>query len=298
MTGSEDRLMTARRGIERLGPGKIRIQDFLAAQLRPEGGFSGRSPASDLYYTAFGLDCLAALGHAIPFGGLSDYVARFGTGADLDFMHLISLARCWARISPEPAMEGGRGAILLDRLVPYACAGGGYNTVTGATQASATANYLAAAVYHDLGIPLPDVAGLLRSLSPLRTADGAYANLPGLASGTALATAGVLTLHHTFNQPVDWPAAQWLMDQFCEEGGCLATPGAPVPDVLSTATALFAFQSLGVDTSGIAPACLAFVDSLQQPGGGYGGHRLDTTADCEYTFYALMTMGCLWETGI
>ena len=290
--------MAVRQGLERLGPGRAGIQNFLTARVQSDGGFSGRSPASDLYYTAFGLDCLTALDPALPLDGLHDYVARFGTGAGLDFMHLVSLARCWTRLPPESATGGGRSEVLLNRLTPYACANGGYNTVAGATQASATANYLVTAVYHDLGAPLPDVAGLLRSLSPLRTADGAYANLPGLASGTALATAGVLTLHHTFNQPVDWTAAQWLMDQFCEEGGCLSTPGAPVPDVLSTATALFAFQLLGLDTSGIAPACLAFVDSLQQPGGGYGGHRLDKTADCEYTFYALMTMGCLWETGI
>jgi hypothetical protein len=289
----------ARKGLDRLGPGRSAVRDFLIHRLAPDGGFTGRTAASDLYYTAFGLDCLAALAPSPPALRTLAYVRRFGTGAGLDFMHLVSLARCWARL---PAGTSGLGidpdaAALLARLKAYSCPEGGYNTVAGSTHGSATANYLVATICQDLGIRVPDRTGILQSLPALRTTDGAYANLPRLPTGTTLATAGVLVLQQWLDHPVDLQAAQWLLDQFTTEGGCLATPGAPVPDLLSTATAVFAFQTLGVDTSEIAASCLAFVDSLRQADGGYSGHRLDQTADCEYTYYALMAMGCLWEPG-
>ncbi len=293
-------LLAAQQGIKRLGPDYKAIQVFLLTRLQPDGGFSGRGPASDLYYTSFGLDLLTALAHPFRLPRVHDFVARFGTGEGLDFMHLISLARCWARLPSESdgsAPPPLRGAALLDRLAAYTCPDGAYNTVAGAPIGSATANYLVATVCQDLGMAIPTGANLVQSLTSLRSADGAYANLPGLAAGTTLATAAALTLQHAFAQPLDWPAAQWLLDRFTEDGGCLSTPGAPIPDLLSTATAVLAFHMLGLDTSEIAPACLAFVDSLKQRDGGYSGHRLDATADCEYTFYALMTMGCLWEPG-
>ena len=56
-------LLTAQRGIERLGPENKAIQGFLLSRLHSDGGFSGRGPASDLYYTSFGLDLLTALAH-------------------------------------------------------------------------------------------------------------------------------------------------------------------------------------------------------------------------------------------
>jgi prenyltransferase beta subunit len=300
MTGSGDMLKAARKGLERLGASRSTVETFLTRRLNPDGGFAGRAEASDLYYTAFGLDCLAALNESPTSLRTRDYVLGFGTGEGLDFMHLASLARCWSRlqlISPEQGISPERTQALLARFAAYSCPDGGYNTIAGAPQGSATANYLMVTVCQDLMLQLPAPAGILRSLASLRAADGAYANLPGLDAGTTLATAGVLTLQHWMNQPLDIEVAQWLLNRFTSEGGCLATPAAPIPDLLSTATAVFAFQTLGVDTSDIAATCLAFVDRLQQPGGGYSGHRFDQTTDCEYTFYALMTMGCLWEPG-
>jgi prenyltransferase beta subunit len=88
-----------------------------------------------------------------------------------------------------------------------------------------------------------------------------------------------------------------MLDQYHDDGGFLSTPGAPVPDLLSTATAVFAMHTINLDTTGLLPACPDFVGRLQQPDGGFGGHRFDSTPDCEYTFYALMTLGCLYHEG-
>jgi hypothetical protein len=78
------------------------------------------------------------------------------------------------------------------------------------------------------------------------------------------------------------------------EGGFLASPGAPLPDLLSTATALYAFHVTGttMDPERVA-TCFGFIESLQEPSGGFCGQWVDDAADTEYTFYALLSLGCL-----
>jgi hypothetical protein len=341
MTGSHDMLETARRGATCLGAGRPRVVAFLEGRLQPDGGFRGRGPARDLYYTAFAIDSLQALDAPDALRPTAGFLDAFGTGDTLDFMHLVSLARCRARLPypapvdaaasmgldedllvtdgspggspsqatpPCPTNMGGRGSrravagspvgakaneTLLARLAPYAAPDGGYNTVAGAPFSSVTALFLAWLAYQDLGVRFPDPTGVVLALSGLRSADGAYGNLPQMAAGTTLATAGALLLEEWLGQPVGLDTAQWLLDRYVEEGGFLASPGAPRPDLLSTATAVYALHTLHLDLSQITPSCRAFVAALQRPDGGYGGHRMDDIADSEYTFYALLTLGCL-----
>ena len=293
MTGSQEMLEAARRGARQLGPTRGRVLDFVQSHLDPDGGFRGRGPAADLYYTVFGIDCLLALDEPAAWHRSPDYLTSFGRGEDLDFMHLVSLARCHARWSTVPGSGDPFGtAQWLARLSAYGCPDGGFNTVAGTSHGSVTGNVLAWLTHEDVGtsLPCPDI---VLSLAGLRSADGGYANLPRLPAGTTTATAGALMLLHWMGQPVDLSAAQWLLDQYATDGGFLATPGAPIPDLLSTATSVFALHSLGLDTSELASSCLAFVSSLQHQDGGYRGYSLDSMSDCEYTFYALMAMGCL-----
>ena len=65
-----------------------------------------------------------------------------------------------------------------------------------------------------------------------------------------------------------------------------------MPDLLSTATALHALASLGVDFSPTVEPCLNFVDTLWT-GRGFCGHWADEIVDCEYTYYALLALGHL-----
>ena len=297
MTHSQDMLDTARHGARRFPDQARPAQRFVAACALPDGGFRGRGLASDLYYTVFGLDCWLALELPVRRPPLPAYLATFGDGHGLDFMHWISLARCWARLrqthDPRPSGDAPWTQAPLDRLAPFACADGGYNTVAGASCSSVTANFLVYTALQDWNPALPQPAGLLRSTEGLRSADGAFGNQPNMKTGTTLATAGALTLQHWLGQPPDLRAAQWLLDQFQNDGGFLSTPGAPVPDLLSTATAIYALHTAGLDLDELADECRDFVISLQRPDGGFGGHRADETSDCEYTYYALLTLGCL-----
>ena len=78
----------------------------------------------------------------------------------------------------------------------------------------------------------------------------------------------------------------------------MALPDAPIPDLLSTATALHALSTLGLsiqdtDAGGARrELALDFVDSLWS-GRSFYGHWEDDVLDCEYAFYALLALGHL-----
>jgi len=76
--------------------------------------------------------------------------------------------------------------------------------------------------------------------------------------------------------------------------GFLAVPGAPLPDLLSTATALHALACLERRIpSTVHERCLDFIDTLWSADGGFHGHWADDHLDAEYTYYGLLALGHL-----
>jgi hypothetical protein len=182
---------------------------------------------------------------------------------------------------------------VAGRIETYRTPDGGYHTVAGSDAGSVTGIYLAFAAYQDMQRDIPDPDRILESLAALRTGDGAYANERGMASGTSLATAGTLILQHCLGGEVDGAAGEWLWKQTSPTGGFLASPATPMPDLLSTATAVYAARVLEHPTTDIVEGSVIFTESLQAEDGGYAGNWLDAQPDCEYTFYALLVLGCL-----
>lgn len=147
--------------------------------------------------------------------------------------------------------------------------------------------------YQDLGRAVPAAEGVLTSLGRLRASDGSYGNHPGLASGVTTATAAaVLVLRH-LDAPLDRAAGLWLLDRCHSRGGFFASCSTPVPDLLSTATALHALSAMHLPIAGLRDPCLDFVDSLWTNRGGFFGTWADEAVDCEYTYYALLALGHL-----
>jgi hypothetical protein len=284
-------LQVARLAPKQLGESRDLVSAFLREQVNPDGGFHDRSGASDLYYTAFGLDALIALQEEVPAARTAVYLDRFGDGADLDFVHLACLARAWAALRRPP------DAVIADRILARieACRSddGGYATMPSASYGSAYGAFLAMGAYQDLGRALPAAEGVATSLSRLRALDGSYGNHAGLASGLTTATAAaVLVLRH-LDAPVDRAAGLWLLDRCHARGGFFASCSTPVPDLLSTATALHALSALHLPIAGLRDPCLDFVDSLWTNRGGFFGTWADDAVDCEYTYYALLALGHL-----
>jgi hypothetical protein len=135
---------------------------------------------------------------------------------------------------------------------------------------------------------------LIRSLKRLETADHAWSNRPDQPIGNLNATAGAVTLITHLGFPVNAAVGDWLLAQASPHGGFLALPGAPLPDLLSTATALHALACLERRVpSKVHEGCLDFIDTLWSADGGFHGHWADDFLDPEYTFYGLLALGHL-----
>ncbi len=65
-----------------------------------------------------------------------------------------------------------------------------------------------------------------------------------------------------------------------------------MPDLLSTATALHALSGMKTDIGPLKEAALDFVDTLWT-GKAFCGSWADDTADAEYTYYAMLSLGHL-----
>jgi prenyltransferase beta subunit len=284
-------LQVARLSPQLLGDSRELVESFIRSQINPDGAFRNRAGESDLYYTVFGLESLVALQSEPPVEDVTGYLRGVGEGRELDFVHLACLARCWAGAARYAA--GAPVEAILARVETFRTADGGYNQAPGATQGTAYAAFLARGAYQDLGVPMPKPDRLLASLESLRAEDGGFANLPGSAAGVTPATAAAVMLMREFHCDPDPALAEWLLARSLPAGGFFAVPGAPMPDLLSTATALHALAGLHVPLNGLREPCLDFIDSLWTNRGGFFGHWADDTIDTEYTYYALLSLGHL-----
>jgi len=274
-----------------LGESSELVAAFLRQQLTAAGGFSDRAGAPDLYYTVFGLEGLIAVHHDPLSPATRSYLQTFGDGEGLDYVHLCCLARAWATITR--AATGVPVSALAARIESFRTSDGGYNATPQASSGTAYAAFLALGAYQDLRVDLPDVHRLLRSLATLRSLDGAYGNQPQMPRGQTSATAAAIAVHRQLGETPDEALGDWLLARVHSQGGFTAAPDAPIPDLLSTATALHALATLQRPLDDVRDLCLDFVDTLWTNRGGFYGHWADEHLDCEYTYYGLLALGHL-----
>ena len=256
------------------------------------GGFVNRAGLPDLYYTVFGLEGMAALRAPIDADRTRAYLTEFGDGAALDFVHLSCLARCWANL-PEQGPPAATRERMIARIATYRSADGGFGTDIGDDTGSAYGAFVALGAYQDLREPVPDSDALMRQLLTLTAADGGLNNFADAPTGLTTATAAGAAALRQFGLPVPATFGPWLLAQAHPHGGFRALPGSPIPDLLSTATAIHALVGLHVDLSVYKEPCLDFIDSLWTNRGGFYGHWEDDILDCEYTYYGLLALGHL-----
>jgi prenyltransferase beta subunit len=268
------------------------VVEFLRSQINEDGGFKDRSGKSDLYYTVFGLEGLLAFQADLPVASTAQYLGSFGGGESLDLVHLTCLARCWAALPGKLENSEIRHEIQR-RIETFRALDGGYCESPQSKHGTAYSCFLSLGAYQDLEAQLPNPAGLVHCLKSLVAGDGAFANQPKLATGTTPATAAAVTLLRQLDEPIHSSVGDWLLSRCHPEGGFFATPATPVPDLLSTATALHALSGLHVSLDTVKEPCLNFVDTLWSSKGAFYGSWADETLDCEYTYYGLLALGHL-----
>jgi prenyltransferase beta subunit len=284
-------LQVARLAPRVLGDSAQLVESFVRGQWNGDGGVKDRSDASDLYYTVFGLESLAALQQTAS-APVKAYLASFADAEGQDLVHRCCLARAWSVIGMAdfPHRQALAAAIAAQRA-----GDGGFAAKRGEACGSAYAAYLALGALQDLGAPLPPAGEVLPAIASLRTADGGYANAPGGSAGTTPATVSAVMVHHVYAQRADQVVVQWLRArQRLPEGGFLSHAQAPMPDLLSTATALHALACLECALPPEqAEAALDYIDSLWTNVGSFHGHWAEDILDVEYTYYGLLALGHL-----
>jgi hypothetical protein len=286
-------LQVARLAPRALGDAGDLVRAFYRRQLTAEGAGMDRTGQPDLYYTVFALSGLAALDVELPVELTGRHLQSFGEGGSLDLVHVTALARCWCLIGRE-RMPAGLSRALLARVESFRRRDGGYNGDPVRPHGTAYGSFLALGAYQDLGKLPPKPLRILQSLKRLETPDHAWNNAPGMKVGSTNPTAGAVILARHLHLPVNDAVGDWLLARLHPQGGFVAVPDAPLPDLLSTATALHALAALDVPlTEAQRERCLDFVDSLWNAEGGFHGHWADDHLDAEYTFYGLLALGHL-----
>ena len=293
-------LQVARLARRSLGESADLVVSFLRGLALPDGGYANRAGRSDLYYTPFALDALAALdalhveaGGPRPIHPLRAWLDGFGDGESLDFVHRCCLARAWAS-QPVDACPAGRREAIARRIVEDRAADGGWATQARAAGGTAYGCFLAVNALADLGLEAIDPearAAVIRCLARLRSADGGWSNAAGQPQGSTTATAAAVATLRSLDAAVTEGAATFLLAQRHPAGGFVASPDTPLPDLLSTAVALHALDALDAPWRDGRELVLDFLDSLWSADGAFHGSWADDHADAEYTFYGLVALG-------
>jgi prenyltransferase beta subunit len=170
---------------------------------------------------------------------------------------------------------------------------GGFNPEKDAESGTAYGAFLGLGAMQDLGSELEEAERLVQSLRLLARKGGGFANETRVPGGSTTATAAVVAVMRNLAQAPPAGVAPWLASMRHVQGGFKAGAAAPLPDLLSTATALHALSGLEQCLDPMRESCLNFLDSLWTNRGGFHGHWADDDLDVEYTFYGLLALGHL-----
>ena len=278
-------------------------RQFILSRLMPEGGFAGREPGSDLYYTGFAVRSMAVL------GGLDLEVAEKVAGylkqqirRQLTVIDLLS----WLYSALVVQASGGEDVLsntaenwpdrLAEMLEVFRAADGGYRKTEEGAAGSMYHSFLVVLCYELIGRPLPQPRKLLQFVFDRQRDDGGFVEIaPMKRSGTNPTAAGtaILTILGGLDEQVREDVHAFLKEVRSPEGGFLANSRIPFADGLSTFTGLLTAQDLGFDDLFDVAQVASFANSLEFSTGGFRGASWDEAADVEYTFYGLGILGLL-----
>jgi geranylgeranyl transferase type-2 subunit beta len=266
---------------------------FLAA-LDQNGGFRGRKGNGDLYYSAFALRGLFLLGRLDDeklLSRVTNFIDEQQHREELSPADILSATFCAALINTVQGKEfpPEQIAALLHRWERFRRTDGCFAASAKSAVSSTYTTFLTAIFYELLGESERSRTIPVEPILTRRRSDGGFVELPPLQySGTnpTAAAVGLLTL-----LAVPLPEKSKTVDflRRCQHpaGGFRAHARIPVPDMLSSFSAVTALYDLDAAEQVNRPALRSFVTGLRAPDGGFFGMPLDQQSDVEYAFYGM-----------
>lgn len=260
------------------------VSQFVRSQrVNHSAAFMGKNGQADVYYTSFGWLLSYVLDIPLPTQERKAFLIEHPS-AHGDLIHEAALVRC--RLLHRLMMRGGSLLTLLSHFPTALHPLSAYSVPQNDPQCPYT-QFIWLSLLEDAGSVLPKAAEVLKSLDDYRTEDGGYANVKAAKTATLNATAAALAVRGRltgWRMDDDVEALRRMQDSM---GGFRSSALAPIPDLLSTATALFVLRSYRVrpiyDTS-------AFVEAHWLEQGGFSATLLDDDSDVEYVFYGLLAL--------
>ena len=106
-------------------------------------------------------------------------------------------------------------------------------------------------------------------------------------SPTTNAVCCFLAMQYQMGMQPDTVHVEWLQQRQDKTGGFYASEAAPIPDMLSTAVALFTLRLIGKEFKDATQ----FIQAHWLDNGGVAPTLLDDYSDVEYVFYGLLALG-------
>ena len=296
---------------ERILPGILRekperreeLRAYFLNALDPNGGFRGRKGIGDLYYSAFairGLFFLGRLDDEKLLPRIAGFLENQYRRDDLSPVDLLSWTFCASLVRTVQGKEllPEQVASLLHRWERFRRTDGCFAATEKQVFSSTYTTFLTTIFYELLGESERSRSIPFHPILDRRRSDGGFVELPPLQySGTnpTAAAVGLLTLLEV-PLPEKQKTAEFLCRCQRETGGFQAHARIPVPDLLSSFSAVTALHDLDAANHVNGSALRHFVRGLRSPDGGFFGMFADQQSDVEYTFYGMALEAMLCAT--
>ncbi len=282
-------LKTLQLGYDALGEqAKQLMADFIISQRSADGGFVNKQGESDLYYTAFGTLLQYIFNIKFNFEGLKNYLDHIDTEG-LDLIHYAAYMRCRLLASIAERSKLGVALKILSRKEIRDEQS--FDVWPNNNKNSPYSRFIWLSLLEDTNNHKGNDSETIAALERYTVPNGGFSNMKGQAIASANATsAALMVMGQIDGYNKDSQGIAYLLKSQLPSGGFKAADNTHMPDLLSTATALFTLRCYGVQPRYSAQE---FVEAHWLDNGGFGATILDSSSDVEYLFYGLLALGTL-----
>ncbi len=264
-----------------------RITRFVESQKTDEDVFVNKNKTADLYYTMFGWLLACVLHIRLDPKKTLFYLEQQDT-KQMDLIHYAAFIRC--RLLRE-LLSGNKMKLLLNSiLVMPVKALHEFDSFPHDDAESPYSWFIRLSLLEDANRKTANKNEIKRSLSEYKVPGGGYSNIKGNGFAATNATVAALAVSGQLDGYKENEDIRFLQGLQQESGGFAAAADSPIPDLLSTATALFMLRCYNMQPE-ISP--LDFIDAHWLDSGGFSATLLEETSDVEYTFYGLLALGTM-----
>jgi hypothetical protein len=264
-----------------------KISCFVRSQQTAEQSFMNKNGISDLYYTSFGWMLAYILNIRLDHKKTDCYLKEQDMNSP-DLIHYAAYMRCKMI---NRLMKKGKAGLLFSSLLPGSIKDlKGFSHIPHDDPQSPYTQFIWLSLLEDTGHRIEKKEYILNSLTKYHLPDGGYMNTQDGLNATTNATAAALAVKGQLTGYKRNEDLLYLYELQDESGGFSAAAASPVPDLLSTATALFILGCYGVK---IKYPAQDFIEAHWLDSGGFSATLIEDKSDIEYTFYGLLAVGAI-----